>query len=253
MTTESNPLPTLLKLTHELGNPANDYSILAEGNTSTRIDKDTFWVKASGYFMRDLDEAGFVAMRFKPVLDLLDGPALSDADLKVALNAAKVDPSIKTRPSVEVVLHAILLSLGGASWVGHTHPAAWNSILCSRCADDVVKGRMFPDQIVVCGPAPLYIKYTDPGIPLAREVKEKLLKYIDAYGMGPKEILMQNHGLIALGDSAAEVERVTAMSVKSARIMLHTYALGGPNFLSEKDVSHLWTRPDEIERRQKLV
>ena len=43
------------------------------------------------------------------------------------------------------------------------------------------------------------------------------------------------------------------MSVKAARILAGTLVAGGPNFMSEADISHLWTRPDEIERRAKFV
>ncbi|MEP7287278.1 MAG: class II aldolase/adducin family protein [Chloroflexota bacterium] len=250
---ENKSIADLLWLSRELGKPENDYAIQAEGNTSLRISTDTFWVKASGYSLHDIDESGFVAMQVEPVLDLLDGSDLPEADLKVALNAAKVDASVKARPSIEVALHAILLTLGGAQVVGHTHPSAWNSILCSIGIDQAVGGRIFPDQVVVCGPAPLLIKYTDPGLPLAREVRDRLKQFIDTYGEPPKEILMQNHGLIALGQSTMEVERITTMSVKAARIQLGTYALGGPRFLSEADVRHLWTRPDEIARRALLT
>jgi hypothetical protein len=41
-------LAQLVELSNHLGNPANDYCILGEGNTSARADEGTFWVKASG-------------------------------------------------------------------------------------------------------------------------------------------------------------------------------------------------------------
>jgi rhamnose utilization protein RhaD (predicted bifunctional aldolase and dehydrogenase) len=210
-------------------------------------------VKASGYSMVNIDASGFVPMQVEPILDLLDGPIMEETQLKEALNAAKVDPSVKIRPSIEVALHAILLTLGGAVWVGHAHPTIWNGILCSKDAEKAAKGRLFPDHIVVCGPAPLFVKYTDPGIPLAQEMRRQLQQYIDSYGTTPKEILMQNHGVIALGQTATEVERIMAMSVKAARILYGTYACGGPNFLSDADIAHIWTRPDEIARRARLV
>ena len=243
----------LLTLTRQLGDPANDYSIQAEGNTSTRINADSFWVKASGYSMGSIEPAGFVAMHLEAVLDLLDGADLSTAELKAALNVARVDPTIGTSPSIEVCLHALLLTLGEATFVGHTHPTPWNALLCSIHAEAAAGGRAFPDHVVVCGPAALYIPYTDPGIPLARVVRQRLVAYRAQYSLPPKEILMQNHGLIALGASAAEVLRVTAMSVKAARILLGAYAVGGPVFMTAADIAHIWTRPDEIERRARLI
>jgi rhamnose utilization protein RhaD (predicted bifunctional aldolase and dehydrogenase) len=245
-------LSELLQLSHHIGEPANDYVIQAEGNTSARIDDQTFWIKASGYPLYQSTSASFIAMRFQPLLELLDGSALDEPALKAAFNTAKADPSVNLRPSVEVVLHALALTLGGAKYVAHTHPAAWNAILCSAKAEEAVLGRLFPDQVVLCGPAPVYIKYTDPGIPLAQEVQRQFRRYIDQYGEPPKEILLLNHGLIALGNSIMEVENITAMSVKAARVLLGTYALGGPNFLSQNDVFHLWRRPDEILRRARL-
>ena len=242
----------LLQLSHDIGSPEYDYVIQAEGNTSARIDDQSFWIKASGFSLRNSTAGSFVAMRFEPLLQLLDGPALDETQLKAAFNVARVDPSSTLRPSVEVVLHALALTLGGAKYVAHSHPMPWNAILCSANAEQAVSGRLFPDHVVLCGPAPIYVRYTDPGVPLAQEVQRQLKRYLDQYGESPKEILMQNHGLIALGGSVAEVENITAMSVKAARTLLGTYSAGGPNFLSQEDVFHLWRRPDEILRRAKL-
>jgi rhamnose utilization protein RhaD (predicted bifunctional aldolase and dehydrogenase) len=135
--------------------------------------------------------------------------------------------------------------------VGHTHPTAINAILCSRKVEEVIAGRLFPDEIVYCGVAPVYVAYTDPGLPLARRVRDLIEGYIDEHDEVPRVILMQNHGLIALGSTARQVENVTAMAVKAARVLLGTYALGGPRFLSPEAVSRIHTRPDEAYRRSK--
>ena len=63
---------------------------------------------------------------------------------------------------------------------------------------------------------------------------------------------MQNHGLIALGRSPRDVESATAMYVKTARILLGTFAAGGPNFLSEENVRRIYNRPDEKYREQRI-
>jgi rhamnose utilization protein RhaD (predicted bifunctional aldolase and dehydrogenase) len=243
-------LAELVALSRTLGDPALDYAILGEGNSSARIDNETFWVKASGAEMRTIEAGGFVQVRFDSVMSMLETEGLSDADVKAGLEAARVDPGAQARPSVETVLHALALELDSASFVGHTHPTAVNAILCSRNAEEAIAGRLFPDEIVYCGPAPVYIPYTDPGVPLARKVRDEINRYLDAYRETPKVILMQNHGLIALGKTPSEVENITAMYVKTARVILGAYALGGPHFMSPEAVARIHTRPDELYRRR---
>jgi rhamnose utilization protein RhaD (predicted bifunctional aldolase and dehydrogenase) len=243
-------LEQLITMSRHLGDPVHDYVILGEGNASARIDAGAFWVKASGAEMRTISGAGFVQVGFDRVLSLLEANDLGDDEVKASLEAARVDARATARPSVETVLHALALQLEGVHFVGHTHPTAVNAILCSQKADQAIAGRLFPDEIVYCGPAPVFVPYTDPGIPLARAVGAAIARYLDEYRETPKVILMQNHGLIALGKTATEVENITAMYVKTARIILGAYALGGPHFLSPAAVDRIHTRPDELYRRQ---
>lgn len=252
MSDSGDVLDRLIAMSRRLAEPERDYVILAEGNTSARIDEETFWVKGSGMGMAGIDAAGFVALRLAPLLTLLTGEPLSDEELRVRISAARVDEAATLRPSVEAILHAVALTAGGASFVGHTHPTAVNAILCSRRAEEAYRGRLFPDEIVTCGPAPVYVPYTDPGLPLASEVQRRIAAHVEAHGERPKVILMQNHGLVALGRSAEEVEQITAMAVKTARIILGAYALGGTNPLSDEAVARIHTRPDEEYRRQLL-
>jgi rhamnose utilization protein RhaD (predicted bifunctional aldolase and dehydrogenase) len=226
-------LTQLVTMSNHLGDPALDCAILGEGNTSACADGDTFWVKASGTELRTIDRAGFVRVSFERALALLDAPDLSDEEVKQRIGAAKVDLATGVgpaaddgvRPSVETVLHAICLNLEGVNFVGHTHPTAINAILCSRQVEEAVSGRLFPDQVIYCGPASVYILFTDPGVPLARKVGDSIDQYIDEYREVPKVILMQNRGLIALG---------------------------GPRFFSLETVARINTRPDELYRRRVL-
>lgn len=245
-------LQELVHLSHYLGDPVNDYAILGEGNSSAKIDEDAFWVKASGIEMGRARKEDFVQVRFEPVLAMLDGADLSDAEISQVLDEAKVEPGASAHPSVETSFHAIGLSLEGVHFVGHTHPTAVNAITCSVGFEDAFSGRLFPDEIVICGPAPVLVPYVDPGLPLAREIRRRINVYIEEYGERPRVILMQNHGMIALGSTARQVMNITATMVKTARILLGTYALGGPHFMSEEAVRRIHTRPDE-HYRQKLL
>lgn len=245
-------LNQLVALSNHLGRPELDYVILGEGNTSARADGQTFWVKASGTELRTVTAEGFVRVAFGRVLELLDGSELSDQAIKEGMKAAMVDATATKHPSVETILHALCLQLEGVNFVGHTHATAVNALTCSVGFERAFAGRLFPDEIVVCGVAPLLIPYTDPGVPLARKVHQELAGYLQQQGEPPRVILLQNHGLIALGRTAQQVEDVTAMAVKTARVLLGTYAAGGPRFLSPQDVARIHTRPDELYRRQQL-
>src|SRR5256885_13303058 len=116
MKDESSVLADLIALTRSLGEPSRDLAILGEGNTSAQVDLETFLVKASGKEMRTADEESFVAVSLGRALDVLDGPDLSDAEVREALVACKIE-NRKSKienpylPSVETFLHAYLLSL----------------------------------------------------------------------------------------------------------------------------------------------
>lgn len=246
---EDTVLDQLVAMSRNLGRPELDYVILGEGNTSARADEASFWVKASGYEMRTIGRDGFVRVWRDRVLAILDVPDLTDERLKQLLTEAKVDTT-GGHPSVETVLHAIALGLEGVNFVGHTHPTAINALTCAAAFETAVSGRLFPDEVVVCGPASVVVPYVDPGVPLARAVAERIDRYLDEYGEVPRVILMQNHGLIALGSTPQQVENITAMAVKAARIRLGTYGAGGPRFMSPAAVRRIHTRPDELLRRK---
>jgi rhamnose utilization protein RhaD (predicted bifunctional aldolase and dehydrogenase) len=241
----------LIALAHELGNPARDWVILGEGNLSARADADTFWVKASGTRLRDIDAGGFVRVRADVVLALLDQPDAGDEHVTRALLTAR-GAETKLRGSVETLLHALCLQLDGVHFVAHTHPVAVNAVTCSQDFAAVLAGRIFPDEIVVCGAAPVLVPYADPGLPLARALRARIGEHIQTHGCVPKTVWMQNHGLVVLAAGAAEAAAITAMADKTARILLGTRALGGPRFLSEQDVARIDTRPDEA-LRQKAI
>jgi rhamnose utilization protein RhaD (predicted bifunctional aldolase and dehydrogenase) len=220
----------LVDMTRALGEPGRDYVILSEGNTSVRADENTFWVKASGSRMEEAVEGSFVRVRTEDVLALRDGPPLPESRVRDRLAAAKVDPDAPGSPSIETPLHALCLTLGDATFVGHTHPTAVNAILCAKEAAAAFSGSIFPAESLVCG-KPLFVPYAPPGQPLARAVEEALQSAIERRGEPPRAVLLQNHGLVVLGATPQEVLDVTEMIVKAARILVATHVLGGPRFV----------------------
>jgi rhamnose utilization protein RhaD (predicted bifunctional aldolase and dehydrogenase) len=246
---EQTVLDQLVAMSRELGKPENDYVILGEGNTSAKIDDDYFFVKASGKYLSSADKDTFVKVRLKDARAILDAGDLSDAQVKDALSAACVENTGALRPSIETTFHSLLLGLPGINFVGHTHATAVLSYLCSTGAEAITKGRLCPDEIVYCGIEPLFMEYMDPGTDLGRAMRTQISAYIDKNNCPPKTIMIRNHGLIALGKTAHEVEAITAMACKAARILAGAHVFGGVHYMEQADVDRIYTRPDEACRR----
>lgn len=241
----------LIELSHELGVESRRLAMLGEGNTSSRISEQSFAVKASGSSLGTLGQADVTECRFEPLIHLLDAAEASDETVERVLGESRVDPASK-KPSTEAFFHAFLLTLPEINFVGHTHPVSVNQVLCSPRAEEFATSRLFPDEIVCCGPASVYVPYVDPGIQLARTIREKTRQFIAERNRTPKVILLGNHGLIALGRSAAAVRATTLMADKAAAIFSGAATMGGPRFLSEQNIQRIDTRLDEAYRQRML-
>ena len=102
----------------------------------------------------------------------------------------------------------------------------------------------------MCGREALLIPYADPGLPLAHAVREGLREFRGRTGTAPKAVYLRNHGLLALGQSAVEVDQITTMSTKVARILTGVLSLGEPVYLSAAQADRIEARPDEHHRRR---
>jgi rhamnose utilization protein RhaD (predicted bifunctional aldolase and dehydrogenase) len=251
MSNRTKQLDDLLRLSHDLGNPQRPLAILAEGNTSARLDAGSFLVKASGGNLAGLQEQDVVECKSQVLLQLLDREKASDAEIESELLNARADANAK-KPSVEALFHAWLLTLPEIAFVGHTHAPAVNSILCSPRAREFAEKRVFPDEIVCCDVESVFVPYTDPGLRLAMEIRRLTEAFIKKHQRPPRVILLENHGIITLGRTPDAVRAAMFMAEKAAGIWLGAAALGGPVFLKPEHVTRIAGRPDEEKRRNIL-
>jgi rhamnose utilization protein RhaD (predicted bifunctional aldolase and dehydrogenase) len=241
----------LIKLSHDLGRDDRGWAILGEGNTSVRLDAETFLVKASGCNLGTLAKDDLVACRTLPLVSFLDRKNASDQEVDAALYACRADEKAK-KPSVETMFHAYLLSLPGIEFVGHTHAPAVNQILCSPRAKEFGQKRIFPDEVVCCGSESLYIPYTDPGLRLARAIKTGTISFYKRKRVYPRVILLQSHGIITIGATANAVLAAMMMAEKAATIWIGAAALGGPTFMKKEQVHRIASRKDEEVRKREM-
>ncbi|WP_347754848.1 class II aldolase/adducin family protein [Agrococcus sp. ProA11] len=240
----------LLALCHAVGEPHRGLAILGEGNVSARLDEQRMLVKASGSTLGSAGPDDLVECELAPILAMLDAEDADDDAVGAALMASRVDQQAK-RPSVEALLHAVVLSFGAGA-ACHTHPISANGILCSDRAELIAAGALFPDQIVVLGQRALFVPYVDPGLGLALHMRDALRRFVAEHGRLPKIAYLQSHGIFAIGDDAAECLRITEMADKHARILTAALAVGSPNFLGDDVLDRIENRADEHHRRRVL-
>lgn len=245
-------LEELINLSHEVGLESRKLAILGEGNTSADNGDGTFWIKASGSKLGDITADDFCLVNFSRINALMETQQpVTDEQIAEELQNALVENSGR-KPSVETFLHALCLQQTGAKFIAHTHPVSVNSILCSQAGASPFLGHLFPDAIVSCGFAPAVIPYVDPGLILAETVRQILIEYQNHYAQSPKILLMVNHGLVALGQTAQEALNISLMADKWAQIILGTFVMNGPHYLSPEHVQRIETRLDEQYRRKTL-
>ena len=242
-----NERDVLLLLCNTLGEPARDLVQSAEGNVSMRVDDSTMIIKASGCYLETMTIADLVDVDLSTVLSLLDHEP-TDEQTRDTYRAATRSDTEKL-PSVEAILHAVLYAITPAKVIAHTHPVAINVLTCSVNAQLLISGSLYPDAIVMLGRRQVLVPYTDPGVPLAKAVRDTVEAFIAEEGCAPKVIYLTNHGLFVIAESAKEALQVTEMAVKNARILHGTLAAGGPQFLPAHHVDRIDKRPDEAYRR----
>lgn len=241
----------LVELTRRFGEPGRDLVAIAEGNTSTLVSDGLLAVKASGSRMERATSSDFVLVDVAAAAALLDDPEATQADLSELLTVSS-GAAAGLRASIETLLHVAAVTAGGAAWVAHTHPTAVVGAVSVEDAPRWWQAPLFPDEAVVVG-RPAWVGYEEPGLALGRAVLAAIRRGLAETGRPPRCVLLGNHGLVALGGSADEVEAVTAMTVKAARVRAVAAAFGTPAWLDGSAGEQLAARPDEIARRRRLA
>lgn len=244
--------PTLVRLARDLAREDRGLAMIGEGNVSGALPGGRFLVKASGTRMGQAQPADFLAVDRARVLAFLarrgSGRA-EDAAVMAGLRGCVVGRA--GQPSTETFLHALCLAQPGIAYVGHTHPVAVLGLLCSRAGSrPFTRGGVFPDEIVYCGLDPAVVPYVDPGVKLAFALRDALAGHRRRHGVPPRLVLLENHGIVALGTTADEVLNITLMAEKWAKVLLGTLRAGGPRYLRRAQARHIDRWPAEHYRRR---
>ena len=227
----------LLWLAAELGKEQRQLVILQEGCVSARTGPGRFLTKAEGAVLGSLVPAELTECEDAPLQTLFDMPQL-DINHRV-LREARVDPAAQP-PGTEAVLHSWLLRLEGVSFAAQVHPVGCLQVLCSPAGERFADHRMFPEEVFAFGSQAVHVPYSDPGIPMAREIRSKMVLNLRRNrGRAPSLILVQNFGIYALGATAESVLRIVLTAEKAAQVFVGASRLGGPVFLPPQQIVRL--------------
>lgn len=172
------------------------------GNTSVKINSSKMLIKASGFFLEELDENnGFVCVKYNKILDKIKSiteiSVNNENDLNIYTNNQKDDlPGFnfdKLRPSIETGFHALL-----KRYVVHTHSVYSNIINCSLGSRETLKDILNSEDYI-------FIEYHSPGLGLTIAIREALEQHIAQFNTIPVYIFLENHGLIVTSDNVEEV------------------------------------------------
>lgn len=241
----------LVALTVALGDPAKDLVILAEGNTSQRLDDGRIAVKTSGAYMGSATRSDFVITEVEPLIALMDAPSATQEELTSVLDGG-IHDGIRRRGSIETLVHAAVQSVRPTAFVAHTHPTSAVALLASVHAETAFDEWVYTDEAVVIG-VPLFVPYAAPGIDLGRLFLARLRDYVERHGEVPSLVLLGNHGIVAIAGSTVAAEAITLMAVKGARVRLNALAVGGVKGLGSDTVARYFERTDMVERRKSIA
>ncbi len=196
-------LDDLVRLSHRYG--LDPEWILAGGGNTSFKDATGLYVKASGTSLGTIDETGFCTIDRDRLMRIWERSYPEDADAREAavladLMAARGEGQ-KGRPSVETLLHGLFPQ----SYAVHSHPTIVNGLTCGRDGEAAF-ARLFKDIAI-------WVPFVEPGYLLARAVKAEAEAFRSRAGAFPNLMFMQNHGLLVAGESAAEIDRLSALVI----------------------------------------
>ena len=208
------PIEDLLQLSHAAG-ADRTWVLHGGGNSSSKgwslgrlgRPRRTLWVKGSGSDLRTLREGDLTPLDLDRLLDLRSLDALGDEAMVEELALATLRPGAP-RGSIETLLHAFL----PPAFILHTHADATAAL-----AD--TPGRL--RHVARCfGPSVGLVPYQRPGFALAAATARL---YEDAQASAGERrpamtaILLDKHGLVAWGDTAAQALDRTRLLLARAR------------------------------------
>jgi rhamnose utilization protein RhaD (predicted bifunctional aldolase and dehydrogenase) len=224
----------LVDLGRQLGSHPANVVVLDEGFVAGKVDGHLV-ISRPGARLGNLDRGDLIHFNPAPLLELLraDQPKRQAEEEALILSRLHEDAPM---PSADAYLVTDLFDRCGSRIVVQVQPVVINQILASPRARQFADRRITLSEVFSCGLATTLVPYTDPGTAIAKEVRNKVNLWRDRARTDPKVVLLQNNGMIVIGDSPEEVVENVEKMVRAAEVFVGASLLGGPQFLTVANI-----------------
>jgi len=226
----------ILTLGQSLGCHPARLILAEEGSLAARINDTRVAVSRRGAHLAELQAADFVHLDLQRMNEVI----AHDPVLPEDLAGAQLHAEFGAEPHEDATLFAWLLALDPAVRVAvHIHPVIVDQITASPRARQFADRRTVHNEVLALGSASLLVNYADPGLGLTREIQKKMILWRDRNKSVPRVILVQNHGVILLGETCLALLRTIDALLKYAELFAGASLLGGPVFLTPQAITQI--------------
>jgi ribulose-5-phosphate 4-epimerase/fuculose-1-phosphate aldolase len=226
----------ILTLGQSLGRHPARLILAEEGSLASRITHSRIAVTRRRAHLAELEAADFVHFDLQRINEV----TAQDPVLPEDIAAAQLHAENGAEPHEDVTLFSWLLALDPAYRIAvHIHPVMVDQITASPRARQFADRRTVHNEVLALGPASLLVNYADPGLGLTREIQKKMILWRDRNKSVPRVILVQNHGVILMGESGLALLRSIDALLKYAELFAGASLLGGPVFLTPQAITQI--------------
>ena len=226
----------LLSLGHSLGTHSGQLALAEEGALASRVTDSRIVVSRRGASLAELQLGDLVHLDFARMEEIIS----QDTVLLADLTGAQIHAEREAIAHEAAPLFVYLLGLDEKLKVAvHVHPVSVDQITASPRARQFADRRTVHNEVIALGGASLLVNYAEPGFALMREVQKKMILWRDRNKSVPRIILVQNHGVVILGEDASTVWRSVQWLLKFADVFIGASLLGGPVFLTPQAITQI--------------
>jgi rhamnose utilization protein RhaD (predicted bifunctional aldolase and dehydrogenase) len=228
---------TLIDLSHRLYGHPDRLVIYDEGLIAAKLERHIV-LSRPGARLGRLELGDLIYVEPAPLLELLKVDQLKRQTEEETLIGCRIRSDLSI-PGPEAYFVADLFDHSASRMLAHIQPILINQILASPRARQFADRRVTQTEVLGCGGATAMVGYADPGAALAKEIRHKVNLWRDRVRLEPKVVLLQNNGMVVMGDTPDELIETIDKILRAAEVFVGASILGGPQFLTVANIGRV--------------